>query len=264
MLNQERERKQLLKLLGSVTLQDLEEKPPNVLPGQGGVPLSPRRPINCCRFSLAHFLTCDMCPAEDFRNGCVKKLKQIYTDLLEQNGARKPLDLQQEPGAQRSNELQSRQRVALCRLHLLEELMELQEVQASALMHNVSQGTQSVLWKRLTPLTPSHLLGQPLWQDHEAKKVDISALQLLVTDSNKTSGLAAAPHPSVSTNPSCDEDARYHASDCELVEVVTLNSEPNPSRGQRADGGSKTCTGTSNHTLQAFGLGSRGFLRHCR
>lgn len=77
-------------------------------------------------------------------------MRQFYTDLLVQNGARNHLVIQQEPKTQLSNELQSKQRVALCRLHLLEELMELQEVQASALMHKVSQGNHSVPSKRPT------------------------------------------------------------------------------------------------------------------
>lgn len=109
---QEQERTQLLKVLGSITPQDLEEKHPK--------------------------------HADDFRSGCIQRLRQIYADLLAQDGARRPRVNQQELKTQPGNELQSKQRVALCRLHLLEEVMELQEVQASALMHKVSRGHRSV------------------------------------------------------------------------------------------------------------------------
>lgn len=72
--------------------------------------------------------------------------------------------------------------------------------------------------------------------------MNISALQRLVTDSHETSGPAVAPHP---TDPSCDGEAGYHASDCELVEVLTLSSDPSPSIGQRAEGGNDICTGAA-------------------
>lgn len=131
---------QLLKLLGSITLQNLEEEHPNVQPGKGEDALLLLLRIYI-RFTIRNL---HVFHADDFRSGCIKKLRQIYTDLLAQNGAQNPTVIQQEPKTQLSNELQSKQQVALCHLHLLVELMELQEVQASALMHKVSQGSHSV------------------------------------------------------------------------------------------------------------------------
>lgn len=69
--------------------------------------------------------------ADDLRSGCMKELRRIYTDMLAQN--------QMDTGTRLRNGL------ALSRLHILEELLELQEVQAAALMHAVSRGTQRVL-----------------------------------------------------------------------------------------------------------------------
>lgn len=143
-LIQEQERMQLLQLLGGITLQDLQEKHPNAHPGKGEAHLL---------LFLAYWFPIQnlhIFHADDLRNGCVKKLRQIHADLLAQNAAREPPVHQRGPKTQPSNELRSKQQVALCSLHLLEELMELQEVQASALMHKVSQGSHSVSSTRPT------------------------------------------------------------------------------------------------------------------
>lgn len=127
---------QLLKLMGDITLQDLEEKHPNIQPGKGEAALLL---LLCIYIAVVSIYNLYIFHADDFRSGCIKKIRRIYTDLLAQSGARNLRVIQQEPKTQFSNELQSNQHVALCRLHLLEELMELQEGQASALMHKVRQ-----------------------------------------------------------------------------------------------------------------------------
>lgn len=149
--------------------------------------------------------------------------------------------------------MRSEQQVALCRLHLLEELMELQEVQASALVCQVSRGSHSVPSKRFPALikgfsvfgpstTSDAQRGQTLQQDRDSQ-VNISALQLLVTGSHETLGSAAVTR--ISTEPSRDGEARSRASNCELVEVLTLSSDQSPSVDQRAEGGHDICTGAA-------------------
>lgn len=142
MLTQEQERAQLLQLLGGITLQDLQEKHPVVHPGKGDAASS----TGCCFSCFLVFPTQHICTffhADDLRSGCVEKLREIYADLLAQKD-----------GGPSSWPRPERQ-VALCSLQLLEELMELQEVQASALMHKVSQGSRSVSSAAL-PKTAMH------------------------------------------------------------------------------------------------------------
>lgn len=143
MLIQEQERIQLLKLLHGVSLQDLQEPEPRVPLKEGKSVLS-----LCCLSLLVSFspvFYADTPSDAVLRNGCIKKLRQIHTNLVTQTSAQNPSINQHNPKVEASHELWSQHQLELCYLVLLEELIELQEIQASqiltALVHKVSQGS---------------------------------------------------------------------------------------------------------------------------
>lgn len=96
-------------------------------------------------FLLALFFYADTPSDAILRNGCIKKLRQIHTNLVTQTRAQTPSINQHNPKMEASHGLWSQHQLELCYLVLLEELIELQEVQASriltALIHKVSQGS---------------------------------------------------------------------------------------------------------------------------
>lgn len=143
MLIQEQERIQLLKLLRGVSLQDLQEPEPRVALKEGKSVLSLF--CLCLLVSLSPVFYADTPSDAVLRNGCIKKLRQIHADLVTQTRAQTPSVNQHNPKMEASRGLWSQHQLELCYLVLLEELIELQEVQASriltVLIHKVNQGS---------------------------------------------------------------------------------------------------------------------------
>lgn len=142
-LIQEQERIQLLKLLRGFSLQDLQEPEPRVALKEGKSVLS-----LCCLsllVSVSPVFYADTPSDAVLRNGCVKKLRQIHANLVTQTRAQTPSINQHNPKMEASHRLWPQHQLELCYLVLLEELIELQEVQASliltVLMHKVNRGS---------------------------------------------------------------------------------------------------------------------------
>ncbi|XP_030282130.1 uncharacterized protein LOC115586861 [Sparus aurata] len=108
-LTQEQERKHLIKLVHGVSLEDLQESGCRVPPKE------------------------DSHTQAALKNGCVKRLRQIHADLRARNETQIPL-MQTNPQPQHQANTWSQQQLEDCSLLLLTHLMELQEVQASAVL----------------------------------------------------------------------------------------------------------------------------------
>lgn len=124
-MNHEQERKQLCRLLSGVSLEDLQDP-------------------DC---DLPENTDCQERAA--LRNGCIKRLKSIHTDLQSHN--KSPAVPQPEIQGQRATEPWPQQQLEECYLVLLVQLSELQETEdwevLSALVDGVSQRSSSVWFK---------------------------------------------------------------------------------------------------------------------
>ncbi|XP_051237928.1 uncharacterized protein LOC127353026 [Dicentrarchus labrax] len=112
-LTQEQERKHLVKLVHGVSPEDLQEPGCRVLPKEDGHKQAA------------------------LRNGCIKRLRQIHASLHGCNETQTPLkqtNTQPQLQPQTHTSIRSKHQLEDCSLLLLTHLMELQEVQASALL----------------------------------------------------------------------------------------------------------------------------------
>ncbi|XP_038562067.1 uncharacterized protein LOC119893800 [Micropterus salmoides] len=172
-LTQEQEREHLVKLVHGISLEDLQEP---------GCAVPPRE---------------DSHTHDALRNGCIKRLRQIQAGLQTLNETQIPLQqtnpqaqLQPQPQMQAHISSQpgiwSQHQLEDCSLLLLTHLMELQEVQASALlpalMDKSVQGVQALRDEYESAL--------------QAKRYT-NPLQLLVSDAPLTSCSILTPYPNV-------------------------------------------------------------------
>ncbi|XP_044050666.1 uncharacterized protein LOC122875507 isoform X2 [Siniperca chuatsi] len=211
-LTQEQERKHLVKLVHGISLEDLQE------PG------------------------CTVPPKEDnhtqaaLRNSCIKRLRQIQADLQTHNETQIPLkqtnpkpQLQPQPQPQpqmqvhisRQPAMWSQHQLEDCSLLLLTHLMELQEVQASALlsalMDKSVQGVQALRHEYESELQAQRYTNP---------------LQLLVSDSPLTSGSILTPFPNLTDNRSNEQ---ITAQSCCSGPVKAQNSSGGPAGAPRVD-----------------------------
>ncbi|XP_067358466.1 uncharacterized protein [Channa argus] len=178
-LTQEQERKDLVKLIHGVSLEDLQ------------VP------------------ECAVPPQEEsnmqsaLRNGCIKRLRQIHATLQTSNGP--PLEqgnphMQLQSKAQPQMQAHMRSKPAMwsqhqledCALLLLSHLLELQEVQASALL------------PELMDKSAQHILQDKYESELQAPSY-INLLQLLMSDDPLTSDSVFAPCENVTKNSCTDK-----------------------------------------------------------
>lgn len=174
-LTQEQEREHLVKLVHGISLEDLQEPGCAVPPREGKSvysSFSSTELVFFCfplisMFHLSGFLFsyADSHTHDALRNGCIKRLRQIQAGLQTLNETQIPLQqtnpqaqLQPQPQMQAHISSQpgiwSQHQLEDCSLLLLTHLMELQEVQASALlpalMDKVSQDNHGIQSKEST------------------------------------------------------------------------------------------------------------------
>ncbi|XP_059191497.1 uncharacterized protein LOC131973504 [Centropristis striata] len=159
-LTQEQERKHLVKLAHGVSIEDLQE------PG------------------------CTLSPKEDtVRNGCIKRLRQIYASLETNKEAQSPLK-QINPQSHVSSKpaMWYQHQLEECSLLLLNHVMALQEIQASALLPALMDKSAQCV--------------QALRDDFESelRAHRYTNLLQLNSDAPLTSGSILAPYPNLTKN----------------------------------------------------------------
>ncbi|XP_074489227.1 uncharacterized protein LOC141766337 isoform X2 [Sebastes fasciatus] len=198
-LTQEQERKHLVKLAHGVSIEDLQE------PG------------------------CTVPPKEDdhqqaaLRNGCIKRLRQIHAGLQTQNDTQTPLNqpnFHPQPHISSKPAMRYQHQLEDCSLLLLTHLMELQEVQASALLPALmDKSAQRV---------------QALRDDYasELQAQRYTNLLQLISDAPLTSGSILAPYPNLTENSSNEQ---ITAQSCCSGPVDAQNSRGGPAEAPTVD-----------------------------
>ncbi|KAK9516758.1 hypothetical protein VZT92_024671 [Zoarces viviparus] len=200
-LTQEQERKHLIKLANRVSIEDLQE------PG-GTVP--PNK---------------DSHQQSALRNGCIKRLREIHAGLQTCNGTQTPLKRtnlqpQLQPHISSQPAMWHQHHLEDCSLLLLTHLMELQEVQASALLPALMDKSAQCV-RALREAYESELQAQRY-----------TNLLQLISEGPLTSGSIIPPYPNLTEN-SINEQTT--ALSCYSGPVDAQNSSGGPAEAPTVD-----------------------------
>ncbi|XP_039664166.1 uncharacterized protein LOC120563819 [Perca fluviatilis] len=198
-LTQEQERKQLVKLAQGVSMEDLQE------PG------------------------CTVPPKENSHqhaalgNYCIKSLRQIHAGLQMPNETQMPLKqthLQPQPHISSNSAIWYQGQLEDCSLLLLTHLMELQEVQASALL----TALMDMSVQRVQALRDDY--------ESELQAQRYANLLQLISDAPLTSGSILTPYPNSNENSS---NKQHRAQSCRSGPVEAQNSSGGPAEALTVD-----------------------------